>query len=56
MHQIHESCGVEQWRYVSSKRNPADHASHDLGIADAEGQTSTWIHGLFFFFFFFFFF
>ena len=56
MHQIHESCGVEQWRYVSFKRNPADHASHDLGIADAEGQTSTWIHGLKFFFFFFFFF
>ena len=25
--------------------HPADHASCDLGIADMEGQTSTWIHG-----------
>ena len=36
---------MEQWRYVPSKRNPADHTSHGLGIADAEGQTSKWIHG-----------
>ena len=45
IHQIHESCRVEQWRYVPSKPNPADHASHGLGVADAEGQTSTWTHG-----------
>ena len=43
--QIHKSCRVEQWRYVPSKLNPADHASYGLGIADVEGQTSTWIHG-----------
>ena len=35
---------MEQWRYVPSKRNPADHASRGLGIADVKGQTSTWIH------------
>ena len=45
IHQIHESCRVEQWRYVSSKLNPADHASCGLRIADVEGQTSTSIHG-----------
>ena len=45
IHQIHESCRVEQWRYVPSKLNPADHASCGLRIADVEGQTSTWIHG-----------
>ena len=45
MHQIHESCRVEQWRYVPSKLNAADHSSRGLGIADAEGQISTWIHG-----------
>ena len=26
-------------------QNPADHASHGLGIVDSEGQTSTWAHG-----------
>ena len=45
IHQIHKSCRVEQWRYVPSKRNPADHASCGLGVADVEEQTSTWIHG-----------
>ena len=45
IHQIHESCRVEQWRYVPSKLNPADHALCGLRIADVEGQTSTWIHG-----------
>ena len=45
IHQIHKSCRVEQWRYVVSKRNPADHASRGLEIADAEGQTSPQIHG-----------
>ena len=43
--QIHESCRVEQWRYVSSKLNPADHVPRGLGIANVERQTSTWIHG-----------
>ena len=45
IYQIHKSCRVEQWRYVPSKLNLADHASHGLGIADVEGQTSTGIHG-----------
>ena len=45
IHQIRGSCRVEKWRYVPSKLNPADHASCALRIADAEGQTSTWIHG-----------
>ena len=35
---------MEQWRYVPSKFNPADHASCGLGIADAEARISTWIH------------
>ena len=30
---------------MPSKVNPADHVSRGLGITDAEGQTSTWIHG-----------
>ena len=30
IHQIHESCRVEQWRYVPSKLNPADYASRGL--------------------------
>ena len=30
IHQIHESCRVEQCRYVSSELNPADHASRRL--------------------------
>ena len=41
IHQIHESCRVEQWRYVPSKLNPADHASRGFGIANAKGQTCT---------------
>ena len=45
IHQIHESCRVEQWIYLRSKLYPADHASGGLGIAEAEGQGSTWIHG-----------
>ena len=45
IHQIHESCRVEQLRYVPSQLNPAGNASRGLGLADAEGQTSTWIHG-----------
>ena len=24
IHQIHESCRVEKWRYVSSRRSPAE--------------------------------
>ena len=34
IHQIHKGCRVEQWRYAPLKLNPADHASHGLGIAD----------------------
>ena len=45
IHQIHESCRVEQWIYLRSKLYPPDHASGGLGIAEAEGQGSTWIHG-----------
>ena len=36
---------MKQWRYVPSKLNPGDHESLGLGIADAERQKSTWIHG-----------
>ena len=43
--QKHETCRMEQWRSVPSKLNPADHGSYGLGIADAEGQKSRWIHG-----------
>ena len=45
IHQIHESCRVKQWIYLRSKLYPPDHASGGLGIAEAEGQGSTWIHG-----------
>ena len=44
IHQLHQSFRVEQWRYEPLKPNPADHASRGLGIADVEGQTSTWIN------------
>ena len=43
--QIHEGSNVSQWRYVPSKMNPADDASHGL---DAHKNTfsSKWFKGL----------
>ena len=43
--QIHENSEVNQWRYVPSKNNPADHASRGLIDANSGRKCSTWING-----------
>ena len=43
--QIHENSGVNQWRYVPSKDNPADHASCGLIDANSRGKCSAWVNG-----------
>ena len=37
--QIHENSEVNQWRYVPSKDNPADHASRGLIEANSGGKS-----------------
>ena len=43
--QIHENSEVNQWRYVPSKDNPADHVSRGLIDANPGGKCSTWVNG-----------
>ena len=43
--QIHENSEVNQWRYVPSKDNPADHASRGLIEANSGGKFSAWVNG-----------
>ena len=42
---IHENSEVNQWRYVPSKDNPADHAYGSLIDANSGGKCSTWVNG-----------
>ena len=42
--QINENSEVNQWRYVPSKDNQVDHASHDLIDANSRGKCSTWVN------------
>ena len=42
--QIHEGSNVSQWRYVPSKMNPADDASHGLD-ANKNTYSSNWFKG-----------
>ena len=44
--QIHENSEVNQWRYVPSKNNPADHASCGSIDVNSGGKCSTWVNGL----------
>ena len=43
--QIHENSEVNQWSYVPSKDNPADHASRGLIDANSGGKCSIWVNG-----------
>ena len=43
--QIHENSVVNQWSYVPSKDNPADHASRGLIDVNSGGKCSTWVNG-----------
>ena len=43
--QIHENSAVNQWSYVPSKDNPADHASRGLIDLNSGGKCSTWVNG-----------
>ena len=43
--QIHQNSEVNQWRYVPSKNNPADHVSRGLIDANSGGKCSTWVNG-----------
>ena len=43
--ETHKISEVNQWRYVPSKDNPADHASHGLIDANSGGKCSTWANG-----------
>ena len=41
---IHEASKVEQWRYINTRINPADHASRGMSMKKLL-QTPQWIHG-----------
>ena len=43
--QIRENSEVNQWRYVPSKNNSADHVSRGLIDANSGGKCSTWVNG-----------
>ena len=42
--QVHEGSSISHWRYVASKMNPADDASHALD-ADKNTSSSKWFKG-----------
>ena len=42
--QINENSKVNQWRYVPSKDNQADHASHGSIDANSRGKCSSWVN------------
>ena len=44
--QLHESSEVNQWRYVPSKDNPADHAFWGFIYASSRKKCSNWLEGL----------
>ena len=43
--QIQEHSDVEQWRYVPTRINPANHASRGLSAAIFHGKSSRWFAG-----------
>jgi len=40
---IRDHTRIDQWQYISTKDNPADHASHGLGVSEL--LTSNWFTG-----------